>query len=68
MRLATSGIPTCVIWGRDDHITPAKSAAALEAMLGSGSTHILESVGHLPFAEQPAIVAAILARHFRSPS
>jgi pimeloyl-ACP methyl ester carboxylesterase len=65
LRLAESGVPTCVVWGREDHITPSDAAGAMGAMFGEESLRILENVGHLPFVEDPASVATLLDRHFR---
>jgi len=64
-RLARSGIPTCIIWGREDYITPSDAADAMSALFGKTSLHILEHVGHLSFVEDPVTVAALLVRHFR---
>ena len=57
-------MPTCVIWGRDDDITPPEGAGIMSAMFGEASLHILENVGHLPFVEEPETVAKLLANHF----
>jgi pimeloyl-ACP methyl ester carboxylesterase len=64
LKLAESEVPTLVVWGREDRITPSDAAAALGAMFGEDSLRILENVGHLPFVEDPAFVAALLERHF----
>lgn len=63
-RLSQAGVPTCVIWGRDDDITPPEGAGIMSAMFGEASLHILENVGHLPFVEEPETVAKLLANHF----
>lgn len=65
LRLAKSGIPTHIVCGREDHITPPNAAGVMTALFGEKSVHILENVGHLPFIEDPRTVATLLERHFR---
>lgn len=64
LRLSKAGVPTCVIWGREDYITPPNAADTMHATFGEGALHILKNVGHLPFVEDPASVARLLERHF----
>jgi pimeloyl-ACP methyl ester carboxylesterase len=66
LRLSKSGAPTCIIWGREDYITPPNAEGTRSAIFGEGSLHILENVGHLPFVEDPATVATLLEHHFRN--
>jgi pimeloyl-ACP methyl ester carboxylesterase len=64
LKLAESGTPTLVVWGRGDRITPSGAAVSLGAMFGADSVRVLEGVGHLPFVEDPAAVVGLLKRHF----
>lgn len=64
-RLAESGVPACIIWGSEDSITPPNAAETMNKLFGEKTLHILENVGHLPFVEEPALIAAILEHHFR---
>lgn len=65
LRLAKSGVPTRIVWGREDYITPPSAAGAMGAMFGEEAVHILQNAGHLPFVDDAAAVAALLGRHFR---
>lgn len=56
-RLAT---PTCLIWGRQDHILPWRHALVAE---GDIAINLLSGAGHIPQIECPDRVARILARH-----
>jgi len=64
-RLAKLDVPTCIVWGGDDYITPPDAAGSLLAIFGEGALHILQNVGHLPFVEDPLTVATLIKNHFR---
>jgi pimeloyl-ACP methyl ester carboxylesterase len=67
-RLARTGIPTCVVWGAQDPITPPRAADLMRTLFGKDAVQVLEGVGHLPFAEEPGAVAALVAKRFRAGS
>ena len=52
--------PTCVIWGRQDHILPHRQALVAD---GEFAIHLLTGAGHVPQIECPDRVARIVARH-----
>jgi len=64
-RLAKLQVPTSIIWGSDDYITPPDATDSLLAIFGEDALHTLQNVGHLPFAEDPLTVATIIENHFR---
>jgi pimeloyl-ACP methyl ester carboxylesterase len=53
--------PTCIIWGRQDHILPHRQALAVT---GDFAIHLLAGAGHVPQIECPDRVARILVRQF----
>lgn len=55
--------PTCVIWGRGDHILPYRHALAARS---DAAIHLLEGAGHIPQFECPDRIAHIVARHMRA--
>ncbi len=55
--------PTCIIWGRSDHILPDTQALAAT---GDFAIHRLAGAGHIPQIECPDRVARIVARHLRA--
>ena len=59
-----AGVPTCVVWGAEDLITPATAAGVFAALFGRDAVHVLQGAGHLPFVEAPASVGLLLERHF----
>lgn len=65
-QLGQSGVPTCVVWGSEDQITPMESEVFRE-IFGSDQVHALAGVGHLPFVEAPEQVASLLRSHFQNP-
>lgn len=53
-RVDRHGIPTLVLWGRDDHVTPLPEQSRLRAVLPTAQIEILDDTGHLPHTERPA--------------
>jgi pimeloyl-ACP methyl ester carboxylesterase len=51
--LATLTIPTALVWGERDLITPRASGAALAQLLPSARFHLIAGSGHLPQQERP---------------
>lgn len=52
--------PTLVVSGADDQIAVPTEAAALAARLPSATTYTVESAGHFPMVERPAVFADLL--------
>jgi len=44
-------VPTLVLWGRDDHVTPLPRPEALAAAMPDARVHLFEDTGHLPQTE-----------------
>jgi pimeloyl-ACP methyl ester carboxylesterase len=65
------GLPTLLIWGRDDCITPITKIGAAEAMLSPQQTHVLECGHMVPFERAVATadaIAAMVNRHAQTGS
>ncbi|MDH5545017.1 MAG: alpha/beta hydrolase [Gammaproteobacteria bacterium] len=58
-KLSQSAVPTTIIWGQEDQITPVHSAHVFEALFGPTNLHLLPDLGHLPFLEDPKKVAKL---------
>ncbi len=65
-RLAATGLPACVVWGKADLITPPDDVDFFKRIFGSEQVHILENIGHLPFVEDPDYVARLIADSMKS--
>lgn len=61
--LTSISVPTLVLWGEQDRILDASSAAAFKTAIPHATVKILSGVGHLPMVEVPAVTARRL-RHF----
>ena len=53
-QIGTIAVPTMVLHGTDDAISPVDNAHALVALLPNARLHLMEGVGHSPNVEAPA--------------
>lgn len=56
------GLPTLVMWGREDRLIPVANAAAFAGALPGSRTVIHGGIGHIPMEEAPDRSAADVAR------
>jgi pimeloyl-ACP methyl ester carboxylesterase len=45
--------PTCLIWGKNDTITPPEVGVEFNQLLPDSELHLLDKCGHAPMMEQP---------------
>ena len=55
-------IPTCLIWGKNDTITPPMVAEEFHKLLPSSELHWIDKCGHAPMMEVPGEFNAILSK------
>ncbi len=60
-RTATLDIPTMLLWGDADQVTPGSKLDAAGTLLRPHTSHVIARCGHMPPIEQPAKVAEHLA-------
>jgi 2-hydroxy-6-oxonona-2,4-dienedioate hydrolase len=53
-------VPTCLIWGRNDTITPAQVAEEFHTLIPNSELHWIDKCGHAPMMERPAEFNVIL--------
>jgi pimeloyl-ACP methyl ester carboxylesterase len=53
-------IPTAVIVGREDRLTPVALSQEIHALTPGSTFHVIPDCGHLPPLEKPEIMAALL--------
>jgi pimeloyl-ACP methyl ester carboxylesterase len=58
--LAKLPVPTLFVWGDKDAFAPPSSGEDMVARMANAEIEIIEDVGHLPFLDQPATIAAII--------
>lgn len=46
-------IPVCLVWGKDDVITPATVGQEFHELLPNSELHLLDKCGHVPMMEHP---------------
>lgn len=60
-------IPTCLIWGKNDTITPPEVGEEFHKLLPDSELHFLDQCGHAPMMERPvefnAIADAFYLKH-----
>ncbi|UCZ60862.1 alpha/beta fold hydrolase [Mycolicibacterium phocaicum] len=62
----TLGLPTQLIWGRQDHVTPISSLDQVRELLRPSQCHVIDDCGHMAPFERPLVVADQLATFYRS--
>jgi pimeloyl-ACP methyl ester carboxylesterase len=61
-QLGGSALPTCILVGEDDQLTPPRYSRYLFEQLPQASLHIIPQAGHMVMLEQPkAVTQALLA-------
>jgi pimeloyl-ACP methyl ester carboxylesterase len=50
-------MPTMILWGREDQITPPEVAHQFQEKIPRSRLHFIDRCGHSPNVEQPAIFA-----------
>ncbi|MCB0697197.1 MAG: alpha/beta hydrolase [Chitinophagaceae bacterium] len=60
-------VPTCLIWGKNDTITPPMVAEEFQKLIPNSEVHWIDKCGHAPMMEVPGefnkILAGFLERH-----
>lgn len=62
-----TSVPTCLICGEHDDVTPPKHHAFIADLMGESELHILPDAGHMPTLESPDSVTEILEKWFGAP-
>jgi len=65
-RTGTLDLPTQLIWGREDHVTPISSLDRVRELLRPSQCHVIDDCGHMAPFERPLVVADQLATFYRS--
>jgi pimeloyl-ACP methyl ester carboxylesterase len=58
-------VPTCIIWGEEDRITPPEVARRFHALIPRSDLFLVPRCGHAPMLERPEAFNAILAGWLR---
>ncbi|MBT9607876.1 alpha/beta fold hydrolase [Microbacterium sp.] len=64
--LGRIGVPVLAAWGAFDAVAPEEKAVEIAAGVADGRVARIDDAGHLPPAEQPEAVAALLRTFFAS--
>jgi pimeloyl-ACP methyl ester carboxylesterase len=59
-RLAKVRVPTLLVWGKDDRITPPEIAERFRTLLPDAQLEFIANCGHAPMLEQPLIFNALV--------
>ena len=60
----TLHLPTQLIWGREDHVTPISSLGRVRELLQPSQCHVIDDCGHMAPFERPLVVADQLATFY----
>ena len=65
--LAGIAVPTAVIVGEEDRLTPLAMSQEIHALTPGSTLHVIPACGHLPPIEAPEALAALLAEWLARP-
>lgn len=63
-----SGIPTMLLWGDDDHVTPISSLDEARTLLRAQQCHVITECGHMAPLERPSEVADLVSSFITNPA
>jgi 4,5:9,10-diseco-3-hydroxy-5,9,17-trioxoandrosta-1(10),2-diene-4-oate hydrolase len=55
------GVPTLLVWGREDRIVPLAAAEVYRESIAGAQLSIIDRCGHYPHFEQPAEFQRVLS-------
>lgn len=55
-------VPTCIIWGKNDTVTPPEVAVDFEKLLPDSNLFWIDECGHVPMMEYPELFNGILEK------
>jgi pimeloyl-ACP methyl ester carboxylesterase len=58
--IGTLGLPTLLLWGRDDKTVPFEHNDDLRTAIPQAEFHVVDNCGHIPHYEKPDEVNPIL--------
>lgn len=61
-RLPELLVPTLLVWGKDDTITPAFVGEKFNSLIRNSKLHVIDKCGHAPMLERAEVFNAILDR------
>lgn len=61
-RIPEITLPVCLIWGKEDSVTPAFVGEEFHKLLKNSELHIIEACGHAPMMEHPDRFIEIMER------
>ncbi|MGI9532739.1 alpha/beta fold hydrolase [Lutimonas sp.] len=68
--LPTMKVPTCLIWGKNDTVTPPDVAEEFDKLLPNSELYWIDKCGHAPMMEHPIefneLLEPWLSKHFRT--
>jgi 2-hydroxy-6-oxonona-2,4-dienedioate hydrolase len=59
-------LPACLIWGRNDTVTPPEVAEEFNRLLPNSKLFWIDKCGHAPMMEQPQEFNTILAEWLKT--
>ena len=65
--LPSIAVPTAVIVGQDDRLTPVALSREMHALTPGSTIHVIPDCGHLPPIEKPTVLAALLRQLLERP-
>ena len=57
--LASVRVPTHIIWGQQDSVTPLRTGQLLASRMKNAQLHVIDGAGHVPMADAPQQLLAV---------
>ena len=64
--LGKISLPTLIVWGKQDKMTPVSDAYVIKEKIRGSKLEILENIGHSPHLECPEKISGIIMKFIRS--
>ncbi|WNO59582.1 alpha/beta hydrolase [Rheinheimera sp. MMS21-TC3] len=61
-------VPTHIIWGEQDRVTPLRTGQVLALRMPNAQLHIIKNSGHVPMADAPQQLLAVFQQALQQPA
>jgi pimeloyl-ACP methyl ester carboxylesterase len=67
LKLKSIGVPTYIIWGREDQVLPLRVGELLQETIPNSTLEVIDECGHIPQEEKPSETVRLLENFLAAP-